>query len=42
MEPDYTPDPRAHAVYKKYQAVYDALYDTTKDLAHKLSSFVRG
>ena len=32
----YTPDPRAHAVYEKYQAVYDALYDTTKDLAHTL------
>ena len=32
----YAPDPRAHAVYEKHQAVYDALYDTTKDLAHTL------
>ncbi|MBR4579091.1 MAG: carbohydrate kinase, partial [Oscillospiraceae bacterium] len=32
----YAPDPKAHAAYEKYQAVYDALYDTTKDLAHTL------
>ncbi|MBP5749209.1 MAG: carbohydrate kinase, partial [Firmicutes bacterium] len=33
----YTPDPQAHEAYKKYQAVYDALYGATKDLAHKLA-----
>jgi sugar (pentulose or hexulose) kinase len=38
----YAPDPKAHAAYEQYQAVYDALYDSTKELAHKLSSFVRG
>ena len=32
----YVPDPAAHAVYEKYQAVYDGLYDATKDLAHAL------
>ena len=33
----YTPDPENHEKYKKYQAIYDALYGATADLAHKLS-----
>ena len=32
----YQPDPVAHEAYQKYQAVYDALYGATKDLAHLL------
>ena len=33
----YQPDPAAHEAYQKYQAVYDALYGATKDLAHVLA-----
>ena len=33
----YTPNPENHEKYKKYQAIYDALYGATADLAHKLS-----
>lgn len=33
----YMPNPENHAVYEKYQAVYDRLYDATADLAHTLS-----
>ena len=33
----YVPDPAAHEIYGKYQAIYDKLYDATKTLAHALS-----
>ena len=33
----YQQDPAAHESYQKYQAVYDALYGATKDLAHVLA-----
>ncbi len=32
----YRPDPAAHRIYENYQAIYDKLYDATKDLAHAL------
>ncbi|MEG2930362.1 MAG: FGGY-family carbohydrate kinase [Ruthenibacterium sp.] len=33
----YEPDMANHTLYEKYQAVYDSLYETTKELAHKLA-----
>lgn len=33
----YIPNPENHAIYQKYQEVYNALYPTTMNLAHRLS-----
>jgi xylulokinase len=31
----YLPDMKKHEIYQRYQAIYDALYETTKDLMHQ-------
>lgn len=33
----YTPNPQAHEAYRQYQALYDALYPVTAELAHRLA-----
>lgn len=37
----YKPDPERHAVYREYQAIYNALYSSTVELAHKAASLNR-
>ena len=32
----YTPDLKNHQIYEKYQAIYDSLYESTKDLMHEV------
>ena len=31
----YLPDMKKHEIYQRYQVIYDALYETTKDLMHQ-------
>ncbi len=33
----FVPDPEKHAIYRKYQEIYDALYPATADLMHRIS-----
>ncbi|MBQ1483045.1 MAG: FGGY-family carbohydrate kinase [Erysipelotrichaceae bacterium] len=34
----YVPDPEKHRIYERYQAIYDALYGSTKELMHEVDA----
>ncbi len=38
----YTPDMKKHEIYRKYQTVYDALYEATKELMHRTDEIAVG
>ena len=40
IKPDktYIPDMNKHEEYKKYQKIYDQLYESTKDLMHSIDN----
>ena len=44
IKPDktYTPDMNRHEIYRKYQEIYDELYESTKELMHKVDDLTNG